>query len=108
MGTKGDKVKGVAGGEFDGCEIGNEGDLVGIEGKMETRGEIVGVEGEMENDGQAAGIEGEMDNDGQVADGVGKQTESAYVPQFTEYTDCHIELECEAFLDRHQEDIWNI
>ncbi|KAL2546105.1 hypothetical protein Fot_15338 [Forsythia ovata] len=94
MGTEGDKVKGVAGGEFGYCEIGNECDTVGIEG------EIVGVEYEMENDGQAAGIKGEM--------GVGIQTKGAYVPQFTKHKNCNIELEWEAFFDRHQDDIWNI
>ncbi|KAL2543358.1 Uncharacterized protein Adt_04336 [Abeliophyllum distichum] len=87
--------------------IGNEGGTVGIKGQMEVEGEIFRIEGEMENDGQVVGVESEMENDGQAAEGVGIQPKGAYVPQFTEHIDCNIEVEWEAFLDRHQEDIWN-
>ncbi|KAL2514795.1 Uncharacterized protein Fot_28766 [Forsythia ovata] len=65
------------------------------------------MRGEMGNHGQGAGIEGDMRNDGEAAEGVGIQTEGAYVPQFIEHTDCNIEPEWKAFLDRHQDQIWN-
>ncbi|KAL2549032.1 hypothetical protein Fot_10562 [Forsythia ovata] len=33
--------------------------------------------------------------------------EGAYVPKFSTNTDCNIEVDWEAFLDSHQQDIWN-
>ncbi|KAL2470231.1 hypothetical protein Adt_23028 [Abeliophyllum distichum] len=93
MEIEGDKVKeGVARCESRG-EIGNEGDIVGVECEMENDGQATRVKGEMEIDGQAAGVEGEMENDGDVAvvkskneidgqsaEGVEIQHEGAYVP----------------------------
>ncbi|KAL2495616.1 Uncharacterized protein Fot_39373 [Forsythia ovata] len=115
MGIEDDKVKRI--GRYEsGGEIGNEGDNVGnksdtveVECEMENDGKAAGVYGEMENDSNAAGVEGKIEIDGQAAEGVGIQPRGAYVPQFTENTntDFNIEVEWEAFLERHQDDIWN-
>ncbi|KAL2551186.1 hypothetical protein Fot_04805 [Forsythia ovata] len=58
----------------------------------------------MENECENARVNGQLENDGNV-DGVPK---GAYVPEFSENVYCNIEVEWEVFLDRHQEDIWNI
>ncbi|KAL2468417.1 hypothetical protein Fot_49993 [Forsythia ovata] len=76
-----------------GCEIGPEGDIAGNDNNN------VGLENEREN----AGVDGQLETDGN-ATGV---PEGTYVPEFSENADCNIEVDWEAFLDKHQEDIWN-
>ncbi|KAL2475232.1 hypothetical protein Adt_35968 [Abeliophyllum distichum] len=81
---------GNTGNENDGDKSDNVGDKSGNAG-------VDNVRDKSENEN--AGVDRQLDNDG-LPKGV-------YVPEFSANADCNIEVEWKAFLDSHQEDIWN-